>query len=544
MTTLFNEFAVLLALTAGIGFVATKLRQPLILAFIMVGIIAGHYGLGLISAHSEIDILASFGITLLLFIVGLKLDVDAIKAFGSVVLIIGACQIALTSVLGFALSYALGMDFIPALFAAVAMSFSSTIIIIKALSDRDDIDSLFGRIAVGVLIVQDLVVVVAIIILSSLDVKVSSANGLAWEIAILVFNGIGFLAVIAILMRTVLPIIIEQAAHSRELLVLFALAWAIILAAVADALGFGKEIGGFLAGVSLAPSLYRESIASRLDTLRNLLLVFFFINLGAALQFSTLSDDVMPALVLSAFVLLAKPLIVMSLMGYARFRKRTSFMTAITMGQVSEFSLILAVLAQNLGYIDHDVVGMIIFVSLITISISTYVSTSASEIYNKLAPYLNVFERKVNYREDEHVRNNQSHIDIIVYGFGRHGENLANILESKGFKTMGIDFDPRKIHSQHRHRMPIRYGDAEDAEFIKTLPLEQAAWVVSTIPHYDSNQILVSALRELNYKGRIAISAYNEVDIEPAKKLRVDMVFLPYRDAAMSAAEQIAASTV
>ena len=540
--SLFNQFALLLGITAVIGFIAVKLRQPLILAFIIVGIIAGPTGLGILAEHGQVEILASFGITLLLFIVGLKLDIDSIKAFGPVVLLIGAGQMLLTAGLGSLLAYALGLKLIPAIVTGVAMAFSSTIIIIKALSDREEMESLFGRIAVGILIVQDLVVVIAIIVLSSLSIETSLAQHWAWEALMLMLKGVGFLVVVAILMRGILPTIIEHMAKSRELLVLFALAWAVLLSACAEKLGFGKEIGGFLAGVSLAPTHFRESIASRLDTVRNLLLVFFFINLGAALQFDTLVNNIIPALVLSLFVLLGKPLIVMTLMGVARFRQRTAFMTAVTMGQVSEFSLILAALAHALGFIDAAAVGLIIFMSLITIGLSTYMINYASEIYNTLAPWLLRFERAMHFREDVHTKTHEHKIDVIVYGFGRHGEYLATLLESKGLKTMGVDFDPRRVKPHLPHRMPIRYGDAEDAEFIKTLPLAEAKWVVSTIPHYDSNQILISSLREIGYKGKIALSAFHENEIELVKNLHVDMVFVPYQDAALSAADQIVAS--
>ncbi len=540
---LFNEYAWLLLLTTAIGFMAMKLRQPLILAFIVVGIVAGPYGAGLITSHNQLDLLASFGITLLLFIVGLKLDLESIKAFGSVVLRLGLAQMALTTVLGFMTAFVFGIKPMPALFIAIAMSFSSTIIIIKALSDKEEIDSLFGRISVGILIVQDLVVVIAIIVLSSLDIQSTNIKDICWEIAVLALSGVGFLAVIAILMRTVLPFIIDQVAKSRELLVLFALAWAAVLAAGAEALGFGKEIGGFLAGVSLASSHYRESIASRLDTVRNLLLVFFFIKLGSSVQFDTLTHAIVPAIALSLFVLVVKPAIVLMLMGSMRFRKHTAFMTAVTMGQVSEFSLILAALANSLGYIDNDTVGLIIFISLITIGVSTYMQTNANYIFNRLAPLLTFVERSVNYRENVMNKAHDYDIDVIVYGFGRHGEYLANILESKGLKTLGVDFDPRRIkpHSRHSH-IPIRYGDAEDAEFLKTLPLDKAKWVVSTIPHFETNQILVAALRELKFKGKIGLSAYLEYDVEPAKHLHVDLVFIPYQDAALSAAQQISAS--
>ncbi|HTM63752.1 MAG TPA: cation:proton antiporter [Gammaproteobacteria bacterium] len=539
IATYFNEFAALLMLTTVIGLLAVKLRQPLILAFIIAGIAAGPYCFNIIVRKDEIDMLASFGITVLLFIVGLKLDIDAIKAFGKVVLLIGLGQMILTTGLGFLLAYILGMPVLPAFIVASATAFSSTIIIIKALSDREEVDSLFGRITIGILIVQDLVVVLAIIILSSLNIDAGTSNDLALGITMLLLKGIGFLSLIMLLMRGVLPAITEQFAVTRELMILFALTWAVLLAAAADTLGFGKEIGGFLAGVSLASTHYRESIASRLDTVRNLLLIFFFINLGAALQFDSLSNDIPAAIILSLFVLLMKPLIVMGLMGYARFRKHTSFMTAITMGQVSEFSLILAALAQSLGYISNNVVGLIIFMSIITIALSTYMINSSSSIYNSISKLFDIFERNIHLREDAVNKSHINKVDVIVYGFGRHGEYLSNLLETKGLKTMAVDFDPRKVKPHHHHAMPIRYGDAEDAEFVKTLPLDEVQWVVSTIPHYETNQMLVSALREVGFKGKIAMSAFHENEIEPAKKLHVDLVFVPYQDAAASAAEQI-----
>lgn len=539
---LFNQFALLLGLTAVIGFISFKLKQPLILAFILVGIIAGSSGLGMITASSQMELLGNFGITLLLFIVGLKLDMDLIKAYGSVVFWLGIGQMVLTAFFGFWLALILGIDWFEALFVASALAFSSTIIIIKSLSDKNELDSLYGRIAVGILIIQDLVVVLAIIFLSSMNA--AATNSMFVDAANLFLKGIGFLVAVIIAGRSLLPFLFEQAAESRELLVLFALAFAAILAVCAEVLGFGKEIGGFIAGVALASSQYRETIAARLDTVRNLLLVFFFINLGASVEFANLSAEILPVIVLSIFVLLIKPLIVMVLMGYARFKKRTSFMTAVTMGQVSEFSLILTALAHQLGYIDTSVVGLIIFISLISIGLSTYMLTGASELYNRLSGVFDIFERSKHHREDINVKPNDDKVDVIVYGYGRHGEFISAILEAKKLSVMGVDFDPRKVKARHHHRVPLRYGDAEDTEFIRTLPLDQAQWVVSTVPNYESNRILVASLREIGFKGKIALSAYLETDLEPLNKLKVDLILIPYRDAAMSAAEQIAELSV
>lgn len=536
---IFNEFAILLSLSVLVGFVSIKLRQPLIFSFIVVGIIAGPSFLGWISAQSEIEILASFGITFLLFIVGLKLDVQLIRTFGSLVVMIGLGQIILTALIGSLFAMTVGMALLPALFVAAALTFSSTIIIIKVLSDRFEIDSLYGRISIGILIVQDLVVVIAIIVLSSLNINYVSYAELLGEIFSLILKGMGFLVLIGILMRFVFPIILEQIAKSRELLILFAISWAVILAVVATSLGFGKEVGGFLAGVSLASTKYREAIASRLETLRNLLLLFFFLNLGASLTFNSLGAEMIPAIVLSLFVLIGKPFIVMMLMGLMRFRKRTGFLTGLTMGQVSEFSLILAALGESLGYLSKDIEGLITLVALITIGLSTYMMAYSSLLYQWMSPWLSIFERDVKCREDDYAVNHEPEIDVLIYGFGRHGEHIAKILVEHGLKVMGIDFDPRKVRTWQHHHVLIRYGDAEDVEFSKSLPLSHVKWIVSTIPHHDANQLLVSSLKEMGYQGKIALSAYQENELNWMQKLDIDLIFVPYKDAALSAAERL-----
>lgn len=540
----FNEFSILLLLSVAVGFVAIKLRQPLILSFIIVGIIAGPDFLNWLTSTSEIEVLATFGVTLLLFIVGLKLDLNLIKSFGIVALIIGLGQIFITTVVGCLLGLMMGMPFVPALFVAIALTFSSTIIIVKVLSDRYEIDSLHGRISIGILIVQDLVVVLTIIVLSSININYADYSQLTVEIFSLILKGVGFLAVIGLLTRYLLPFVLDHIAKSRELLILFAVFWAVTLAACGDQLGFGKEIGGFLAGVSLASTKYRESIASRLEAVRNLLLLFFFLNLGTSIRFDALRSEIFLALVFSIFVLFIKPFIVMVLMGMMRFRKRTGFLTGLTLGQISEFSLILAALGMNLHYIDKNTEGLITFVGLVTIGVSTYMMAYGNFLYQWIGPWLDTFVRDVKCREDEMDIKQIGATDVIIYGFGRHGENIAKILETKGLKIMAIDFDPRKIRTWDHEHIKIRYGDAEDIEFPKSLPIVNVKWVVSTIPHFDTNEMLVTSLRELKYQGKIALSAYQESELELMKKLKVDLILVPYKDAAESAAQRLASEII
>lgn len=539
-SSVFNEFALLMSLSAVVGYVAVKLRQPLILSFIIVGIIAGPSVLGWITVHNELEVLASFGVTLLLFIVGLKLDLELIRTYGMVAVVAGLGQIAVTTLAGGLLGVALGIPLTEAFYIAFALTFSSTIIIIKMLSDKMEIDSLYGRIAVGILIIQDLVVVVAIIVLSSLSKQAGLDGGVETHIVALLLKGAAFLAGVFLLSRYVFPIVLEHVASSRELLILFAIAWAALLAMGGDMMGFGKEVGGFLAGVSLASSHYRESIAARLDALRNLLLLFFFLNLGASLQFADVNSSLFAILVFSLFVLIAKPLIVMALMSVLRFRKRTGFLAGVTMGQVSEFSLILAGLGVTLGYIDTHLAALITFVGVITIALSTYVMNQDNYLYGLLSPLLSVFETKT-VLQDEKLPLELKSVDVIVYGYGRHGEHIAKVLEMQGLTILGVDFDPYRVKEWRSRKRLVRYGDAEDIEFVKSLPLADVKMIVSTLSAIEVNRVLVSSLREVDYAGKIALSAYHEQDISMLRKMKPDLLLIPYADASQQAAERILA---
>ncbi len=537
----FYEIAAILAVAAGLGALATTLRQPLIVAFIAVGILVGPAGLGLVQAQSEIDLLAQIGIALLLFVVGLKLDVTVVRTMGTVALATGLGQVAFTSIVGFIIAILMGIALVPAVYIAVALTFSSTIIIVKLLSDKREIDSLHGRIAIGFLIVQDIVVVLVMIALSAIGVGGERA-GLGLEVAAVVAKGLGFLVVIALLMRFVLPRLLHLLARSTELLVVFAIAWAVALAAAGDAMGFSKEVGAFVAGVSLASTQYREAIGARLVSLRDFLLLFFFINLGSQLDLSLLGAELGRATIFSFFVLIGNPLIVMVIMGLMGYRRRTGFLAGLTVAQISEFSLILAALGLSLGHIDRSTMGLITLVGLVTIGLSTYLIIYSHQIYERIAPALAVFERKVAHREEGMTTgDSKEQADVILFGMGRYGSNIARRLGEKGVKVLGVDFDPEAVQHCQRRGLAAQYGDAEDPEFPGTLPLDEAETVISSVPDRHVGLILLHALRDHGYAGEIWLTAHSAADADALYNAGADRVLLPFADAAKEVADQVMA---
>ncbi|VAW45467.1 Glutathione-regulated potassium-efflux system protein KefB [hydrothermal vent metagenome] len=535
----FIELSVLLAISALAGGVAMIFRQPLIVAFIAVGILVGPAGFSMVTLNEQIELLAHIGIAILLFVVGLKLDLHIIKTMGVVALFTGLGQVVFTSVFGFLIALALGLPPISALYVAVALTFSSTIIIVKLLSDKGELDALHGRIAIGFLIVQDIVVVLAMIGLTATG-QAQASSSIGFEVLMVLVKGVLMIMVVALLMRYVIPGLLNRLAHSAELLILFAISWAMMGATAGYVLGFSQEVGAFLAGISLASTHYRELIGARLVSLRDFLLLFFFISLGASLEMETLGSQVGDALWLSAFVLIGNPLIVMAIMGYMGYRKRTGFLAGLTVAQISEFSLILAALGFSLGHINQETVGLITLVGLITISASTYMILYSHHLYTWLSPYMGIFEREVAFREvalDQQVRERPT--EVVILGLGRFGMVIAQTLQKQGIQVLAVDFDPLLIQKTAEHGVPTRYGDAEDPEFIRSLPLNEAKWVLGTMRDRHINMALFQSLKSNAFAGQIALAVNKQSEIDEFKALGVDMVLLPYHDAAIQTVQRL-----
>lgn len=534
----FYETAFVLLISAVVGAIGLRLRQPLIVAFIAVGILVGPSVFGWITPSEEMELFAHLGISLLLFVVGLKLDLHLIRSMGPVALATGLGQVAFTSIVGFLLALLLGFTPLTALYIAVALTFSSTIIIVKLLSDKREIDSLHGRIALGFLIVQDLVVVLVMIGLSALGGEGNLSLGMT--LLQLVLKGGLLLLGVGGLMVTVLPKLLHYLAKSQELLLVFAIAWAVSLAALSEILGFSSEVGAFLAGISLASTSYREAIGARLVSIRDFLLLFFFVNLGSQLDLSLLGAQIVPALVLSVFVLIGNPTIVMAIMGYMGYRKRTSLLAGLTVAQISEFSLILAALGLSLGHIDEETVGLITLVGLITIGLSTYLILYSHILYQRLSPALSIFERQIPHREEADDADYAAEgADVIVYGLGRYGGWLVNSLASKGLEVHGVDFDPENVRRWRKQGFSAHYGDAEDPEYPSHLSLTGVKWVISSIPGLKVNRTLQHALRHQGYQGKLAVTVHNDQEDAVFQTSDVDLILRPFVDAAEQAAVEL-----
>ncbi|HHO77106.1 MAG TPA: sodium:proton exchanger [Deltaproteobacteria bacterium] len=537
----FVEIAAILSLATLVGIIGQRLRQPLIIMFLATGILAGPTFLGIIQSHHQIELLAQIGIALLLFIVGLKLDLNLIRTTGPVALATGLGQIIFTSLIGFIIAIALNMSFLTAAYVAVALTFSSTIIIVKLLSDKKEIDSLHGQIAIGFLIVQDIAAILALVGLTTLGTSVAEGESVYFSTTVVVIKGMGMLGIVALLIKYVLPQLTRRLAHSLELLTLFAIAWAVFLGAASELLGFSKEVGAFLAGISLASTEYRDSIGARLTGLRDFLLLFFFIDLGARLDWSSVGSLVGASVLFSVFVLIGNPLVVLVIMGVMGYRRRTGFLAGLTVAQISEFSLIVAAMGLSLGHITTETMGLITLVGVVTIFASTYMILYSGELYRMLSGPLKIFERRNPYREAPTDTINEAPSgSVILLGLGNYGSALAEDLLRRNRSIIGVDFDPGVINTWRSRGMTVLYGDMGDPEIHEQLPVNKAQWVISTVRSKELNLSLLHNLKNQGYEGKVALTAINQGEADDFEKAGSNLVFRPFIDAAEQAADSLA----
>ncbi|WP_414828677.1 cation:proton antiporter [Alteromonas sp. H39] len=540
----FFELTALLAITALISFIGHFLRQPVIVSFIIAGLVLGPSVLDIVHSSDNIALLAQLGIAILLFLVGLKLDLSLIKSMGKVAVATGIGQVVFTSVIGLGICLALGFSLVSAIYVGVALTFSSTIIIVKMLSDKREVDSLHGRIAIGFLIVQDIVVVIAMVILSAMGIGEQQDSNVWYRLGQILLSALAMIAITVLFIRYWADYILRHVAKSSELLLIFAVALAAAFATAGQLFGFSKELGGLLAGIALASTPYREAIITRLASLRDFLLLFFFISLGSHFEIGLLADQLLPAIVLSLFVLIGNPLIVMVIMGFMGYRSRTSFLAGLTVAQISEFSLIFIAMGISLGHLNNEALGLVTLVGLVTIALSVYMISFSHQLYERFSGWLKVFEF-AGGRQELHSPDDSppTSPEIIVCGAGNYGSEIIERLLRANKRVAVVDFNP-EIYRQWLSKNTLSYfGDISDVEFLSHLPLQDARWFVATLPRdalgrrfEDPRRQLFSNLVKFGFTGRIAVAVNNEKEAQTLKKLGVDLILQPYCDAAEQAA--------
>jgi Kef-type K+ transport system membrane component KefB len=495
-------------------------KQPLIIGYILSGILIGPIVLDFVPSGDTLSTFSQMGVAFLLFIVGLYLNPKSVKEVGKVSVITGIGQVVFTSVIGYLICLVLGFSHVTSLYIAIALTFSSTIIIMKLLSDKEALDKLYGRISIGFLLVQDLIAIIVLIVVSSL----AGGDGSWFSILILLAKGVGAFLVLFAFTHFLLPKLNSFFEKSQEFLFVFAIGWGFGLSALFLALGFSIEVGALIAGILLSMFPYSYEISSRLKPLRDFFIISFFVLLGSQMVFSGMQDMLVPAIVLSLFILIGNPLIVVFIMGRFGYSKNTGFMAGLTVAQISEFSLILVALGVKVGHLSNEILSFVTIIGLITIAGSTYLMIYSEKIYPYVSKYLSIFEKKKikekNIPEKEYK--------YILFGENRIGFSIMKSFSKTNKDYLVVDFNPERVKKLCSKGISCVYGDVSNVEFLEDLKAHKAKLIVSTIPEKDINLTILNLIHKKNKDTILIVTARHISEAFDLYKAGADYVILPH----------------
>jgi Kef-type K+ transport system membrane component KefB len=489
-------------------------RMPAIVAYLLCGILLGPI-LGWVKMEDGLELVSETGIALLLFLVGLELSISKVRDVGKVALVGGFLQVVVTAALGFGLSMVLGFGMVETMFLAMAVTFSSTVVAVKLLEEKGELESLYGRIALGVLLVQDLVVIVLLTFLAGMSGGGGALDAGAVGMGLLkAFGGMAALLTIALVAaKYLLPRPFKWAARSPEILLIWALSWCFLMVFGAHEFGLSLEVGAFLAGMSLAQLPYNENLRMRVHPLMNFFIAVFFVMLGVRIDFGGAMDHVGATLSLSALVLIIKPLVFLGIIGAMGYGRKTAFLTGVTLAQTSEFSFILAGLAMAKGLIGGEVMLVTALVGVGTIAVSSYMINQSHGLY--------AWVLKTGFLRFRFLDGKPEVTDRIVHageGLARHvivvgmntlGRDLVRRLVERGEDVLAVDTDPVKLEGLPGKSL---LGSVGYLSVLEEAGFEKAKLLVSALQIEETNDLLAYRCKSVGVPCAIHVVDLSLVD--------------------------------
>jgi Kef-type K+ transport system membrane component KefB/Trk K+ transport system NAD-binding subunit len=504
-----TQIAVAIVIATACAFVAKFTRQPLILGYIAAGILIGPTeGFGWISPH-DIEPIAELGLILLLFMIGLEIDLKKLRQAGPVVASAGIAQFLICAALGLAVAPVLGFEFgggrFDAVYFAVAMALSSTMIVVKILYDKSELDTVPGRITLGVLVFQDVWAILFLAVQPDLQnpAPMMLLASLAKGVAVVIF------ALAA--SRFVLPVLFRSIAKIPELMVLGALGWCFLIVLVAAQLGLSKEMGALIAGVALSTFPYNLDVIAKVISLRDFFITLFFVTLGSQIPRPTF-DVLLLALTASAFLVASRFIALTPLLYMLDSGTRVSLIPAINLSQISEFSLVICTLGVGLGHVNQRLLSIVVLTLVMTAIGSTYAILYNYEIYRAINPLLVRLGLK-DRAEARAARDGGR--PIVFLGFFRTASSLLHELLDLDPRLADqiavVDFNPEVKTELDRRGIAAVYGDISHPDTLHHAQIHDAEVLLCTIPNSvlkgTTNEQLLQTAAAIAPKARRIVTA-------------------------------------
>ncbi|GIW65560.1 MAG: sodium/hydrogen exchanger family/TrkA domain protein [Candidatus Parcubacteria bacterium] len=486
------KLSILFLISFILGFLFNLIKQPLIIAYIISGIIAGNYLIDSLETKNILSIFSEIGVALMLFIVGLELKLKVIKDIGKNVAIIAILQELSVIILGFVISLILGFNHIESLYIGIALSFSSTIIIIKLLSDKGDLEKFYGKLAIGFLIIQDIISIILILLIPFFSLNKNFIN---LENNLLIISFV--ILLIFFTVRYLIPKLENLITKTNELLFIFSFSFVLLLSSLFKLVGIGLEIGALIAGLILANYQFSSEINFKLRPIKNFFLIIFFIYLGLNIKFPQIENELFKILTFSFFILIIQPIISFFLLKLLKIGNRQAFKFSLISAQISEFSFIIIGLGNKLGQIENNLFSTISFIGIITIFLSIYMFYYSDKIYNLIFKKILKIKDRVNI--DEEIKN--KNFNILLIGCDRTGYSFLLSIKENKEKILIIENNYQKVLELKKINYNVIYGDIDEFELLDEINLKQFKIIISTIPDFETNLILLRRYKKDNPKG-------------------------------------------
>ena len=467
------DFVLLIAVATVMGYIAHKTYQPNLIAYLITGLILGPVFLDVVQETALLELMSELGLAFLLFLLGLQLKFDAIRNILKPILKISFWQTVLQTSLAFVIYYFLGFAMIEVIVMALCTVFGATPVIVKLLDEKDEINSLPGKIDVGVLIVQDIILVVYLTLFSAPDLT----NPV--PIAINFFQVMGVMAVLGVFSYAVskwmVPKIVKEVGNNKHLLFVNGAAWAFLFIAVSLALDVPVEVGAFIAGLGLAQSPYSDELKQQVKPITDFFMMVFFATIGLGLAPEYLTVYWKEAVVASALLMVGNFLIMFYLIDREKFSLETSFLGSINMAQVSEFSLVVGALAVTRGLIGNEIMGYLSLMAIMTMGLSAYIIKYNHWIYDHVKHLFEFMESEE--KGDFDIKTLDNH--AIFVGYNEITRRLIPVLKEKYGDIVVIDKDPKYVEMLRKSGAEFVFGDLKHEEMRRSIGLKRADMIVS-----------------------------------------------------------------
>lgn len=527
MENIFIQLAIILGISSVFGFLVRLWNLPLLIAYLLGGLTIALTAFFDVRGSNVLHFFPEIGVAFVVFLVGMELDLRELRTVGKPILITSILQVIITTILGSTLARSLGFGVAESWYLGVGLSFSSTIVVIKLLLDKKDLTALYGKLSLGILLLEDLLAVLILVVMTVSPSVLNLGYQQAFPLLALFAKAVILFVTALVLSKYVLQAVFRAVSASGELLFLTALAWCFIYISFSLMLGFSVVIGAFLAGVALASSPYHFQIQGKVKPLRDFFVALFFVYLGTQVNFKDFNQALPVMALFTGYALLVKPAIILLILGIFGFRKHTMFQTAVNLSQISEFSLIVILVGFETGLISSVALTAIALSTVLSMILSSIIITHANRIYKYLSYLVDFFEREHPNHLAESSGDGPLEKHVIVIGGHRVGGEVIKMLRKEGIPLIVLDFNPHQVSSLLKERVPVMYGDMGDPEVLDQLSLESARMIISTSQDFDDNRLLLDELKSRKSKAPVIVRAETTQEAKELYKAGADYVIIP-----------------